>query len=135
MRFKYYTGFIYPDKDSDILVVGTNYKGVHGAGAAKYAKTNYGLIWGVSEGFSGRCYAIPTKDLDIKSLPLDMIEKHVERFIDQTYIKNHLTFYVTPIATGLAGYNAQDIAPMFRLCNRNCIFEIEWQEYLETIKE
>lgn len=135
MRFKYFTDHIHTLKANEIFVFGSNYKGVHGAGSAKQAKHYFNAVWGVSEGFTGQCYAIPTKDLDIKSLPLDMIEKHVERFIDQTYIKNHLTFYVTPIATGLAGYNAQDIAPMFRLCNRNCIFEIEWQEYLETIKE
>lgn len=129
--YEYYEG-IQNLRAGEIFVYGSNYRGVPGAGAAKTARTYYGAQYGISEGFTGRCYAIPTKDLDIKTLPLETIKKHVERFIDYTHIKCHLNFLVTPIGTGLAGYEPGDIAPMFILANKNCRFDIEWKPFLEN---
>lgn len=132
MRFRYFKENIHSLAKNEIFVFGSNYKGVHGSGAARLAKDKFNAVWGVSEGFTGYCYAIPTKDLDIKTLPLETIAKHVDRFIDATYIKDHLTFIVTAVGTGLAKYDSSDIAPMFRLANHNCVFDQEWEPFLET---
>jgi hypothetical protein len=39
---------------------------VHGAGAAYTANRLFGAVYGVGVGMAGRCYAIPTKDKNIK---------------------------------------------------------------------
>ena len=132
MRFRYFDQPVYTLRENEIFVFGSNYAGVHGLGAAKYAKDHFGAVWGVSEGFTGHCYAIPTKDLNIQTLPLEIIQKHVDRFIDWSYIKTQNTFYVTAIGTGLAHYKDAQIAPMFALANSvNCLFDIDWKPFLE----
>lgn len=58
-----YEGLIKPDANT-IFVFGSNPKGIHGAGAAATAKTQFGAIQGQGEGLQGNAYALPTKDLD-----------------------------------------------------------------------
>lgn len=58
-----YEGSITPDANT-IFVFGSNPKGIHGAGAAYTAKTQFGAIQGKGEGMQGNAYALPTKDLD-----------------------------------------------------------------------
>ena len=73
--FSYYEGFIRPS-DNVIFVFGSNLEGRHGAGAALFAKNNFGAIYGKSEGLQGNSYAIPTKD----------ISKHTwARYSDNSY--------------------------------------------------
>ena len=48
-------------KPNQVFVFGSNMRGVHGAGAARDARLLFGAETGVAEGFTGRCYAIPTK--------------------------------------------------------------------------
>ena len=100
----------------EIFVFGSNLAGRHGAGAAFFARQNHGAIYGQGIGLQGNSYAIPTKDLRIKTLPLSAIKKHVDTFIQ--YAKEHpeLMFNVTRVGCGLAGYKDIDIAPMFAEC-------------------
>jgi len=100
--------------DQNIFVFGSNLAGRHGAGAAKYAREKHGAIYGQGEGLQGTSYAIPTKDENIKTLPLTEIEKHVNVFL--MFAKEHpeLNFVVTPIGCGLAGYKYHQIAPFFK---------------------
>lgn len=97
----------------DIFVFGSNLAGIHGAGAAAYAEQFCGAEYGEGVGLTGNSYAIPTKDERIETLPLARIKLHIDVFID--YARNHprLTFGLSHIGCGLAGYNWQrDIAPM-----------------------
>jgi len=122
-----------PQKD-EIFVFGSNLAGVHGAGAAKQA-LKYGARMGqgigLFVGLHGSSYAIPTKDFDIKTLPLDKIKPYVERFKKFTLQTNGLAnFFITAIGTGLAGYSHAQIAPLFRGCGDNCSFPEPWAPYL-----
>lgn len=99
---------------SEVFVFGSNRSGIHGAGAAKTAHQFFGAKWGHGEGHFGQTYAIPTKDKRIQTLPLSSIQKHVNKFIQYARKNPTLTFLVTPIGCGLAGYDAKDIAPMFK---------------------
>lgn len=110
------------------FVFGSNLAGRHGRGAAKEALMKYGATYGIGEGFAGMSYAIPTKDKEIRTLPLKQIEKYVERFIVITKTTNKF-FYVTPIGTGLAGYKHSEIAPLFKGC-LNCWLPLEWREFV-----
>ncbi len=124
---RYYT----PEKifnlaPNEIFVFGSNLSGIHGAGAARLAFDRFGAVWGVGVGHQGKSYALPTKDKDIETLPLEEIKKYVDQFLD--YAKSHLefTFLVTKIGTGLAGYYIEDIAPMFSEVPSNVVLPREF---------
>lgn len=95
-------------KDNEIFVFGSNKEGMHGGGAARIAYEDFGAEWGVGIGMTGQCYAIPTMDRSI-----DIIHRHVDDFT--AYAKSHpaLTFLVTPIGCGIAGWRVEEIAPLF----------------------
>lgn len=116
----------------EIFTMGTNEAGRHGRGAALYARQHYGAIYGQGEGIQGQSYGIPTKDRNIKTLPLDKIKVYVDRFIE--YAKNHPedTFILTAVGTGLAGYKHSDMAPMFIDAPNNVDFPNEWLEYKDN---
>lgn len=99
-----------------IVLVGTNEAGIHSAGFAKYCRTSGELVWQQAFGFSGSCFGIPTKDWFIKQLPLDAIAFYVNRFIALSKRGSNVTFWVTKIGCGLAGYTPEQIAPLFREC-------------------
>lgn len=113
-----------------IFVFGSNEAGRHGKGAALTAAREYGARRGVGHGRTGSAYAIPTKDANIQTLPLDKIERYVALFI--AYAVNHpeLKFKVTAIGTGLAGYKHEQIAPMFKRAPDNCSLPDEWKPFL-----
>ena len=114
-----------------IFVFGSNLSGYHGAGAAKFAMRHFGAVYGKGIGHVGRSYAIPTKDKRIRTLSIGMIAGYVNDFIK--YAKQHpeLTFQVTQIGCGLAGYTAKDIAPLFKDAPENCLFDEAWKPYLD----
>lgn len=103
-------------RDNRIFVFGSNLAGYHGAGAAYIAMQDWGAKYGVGFGPTGKAYAIPTKDENIRTLPLECIAVYTGEFA--TYAKYHpeLTFLVTRIGCGLAGYTDKDIAPLFSEC-------------------
>jgi len=116
-----------PHPDS-YFVFGSNLKGVHGAGAAKQARMDFGAQLGKGIGYTGRCFAIPTKDKKLKPLELYTIASYIEDFVEETkQLKNH--FYVTPVGCGLAGFKNEQIAPLFKGCV-NCYFPDTWKPWL-----
>jgi hypothetical protein len=98
----------------DIFVFGSNLAGIHGAGSALTARKYYGAIQGISIGLQGYSYAIPTQDGEFRTLPLDEIKIYVDEFINFTISHPNFHFNVVAIGCGLAGYNAKQIAPLFR---------------------
>ena len=91
-----YTGNITPDANT-IFVFGSNPKGVHGDGAAKVAKEQFGAKPGIGEGLTGNAYALPTKDLDKARgtrwyRPTQKEEKEVKEWYDNhdySEVTNH----------------------------------------------
>jgi hypothetical protein len=99
-------------KENEIFVFGSNLAGIHGGGASLHAKNNFGAVTSVGEGLTGQCYALPTKDKNIETLPFYEIYKSVEVLLK--VVKNSDKFFIiTAVGCGLAGYSANDIAPMF----------------------
>lgn len=99
----------------EIFVFGSNLAGRHGRGAAKWAREHRGAIYGQGKGLQGDSYAIPTKNRELTTLALPLIAVHIDEFIRFARIhQDSLCFQVTPIGTGLAGYRASDIGPLFR---------------------
>ena len=113
-----------------VFVFGSNLAGAHGAGAAAYAVKHWGAIYGQGIGHHGMSYAIPTKNQMIRTMPLNAIRPYVIDFMRYAELHPHLTFKITQIGCGLAGYEAGQIAPMFVGAPSNCWFDEAWQEYL-----
>ncbi len=100
---------------NQIFVFGSNLSGRHGKGAAKTA-LGWGAKYGQASGLQGRTYGIPTKNHNVtRVLSVPEIAPYVYEFI--LFAKNNptLTFFVTEIGCGLAGYKPKDIAPLFIL--------------------
>lgn len=119
------------DPTNSIFVFGSNRAGVHGAGAALNAQLNYGALYGKGEGEFGESYALPTKDIHIKTLTLVRIQEHVNVFIEHAKQNPNKQYKVTQIGCGLAGYKPYQIAPMFAGSPENCFFDTAWKRYLE----
>jgi hypothetical protein len=115
------------DKNPKIFCFGSNLAGIHGAGAARFAVENHGARYRQGIGLQGNSYAIPTKDRNINTLPLDDIQEHVDVFIIFAQEHPELSFEVTRIGCGLAGYTDSDIAPMFKGAPSNCILPEGWR--------
>lgn len=109
--------------ESAVFVFGSNLEGIHGAGAALTAKKQHGAVQGVGKGIQGNSYAIPTKLYPAKNatLPLAAIQNYVDVFILYAEANPEMTFNVTAIGCGLAGYDPEDIAPLFIAAPENCI--------------
>jgi hypothetical protein len=115
-------------RDGAIFVFGSNLAGRHGKGAALTAKERYGAQRGVGFGPTGQAYAIPTKDERLQVLPRDMIAVYVAEFIDYAKAHPELTFYLTPVGTGLAGYSQFSMRTLFSGAPAN----VEWAETWEV---
>lgn len=100
--------FITELKPNEVFVFGSNLQGMHAGGAARIACEKFGAIWGQGVGLQGQSYAIPTMQGGVET-----IEPYVEEFMDYAFRHRELTFLVTRIGCGIAGFTAQQIAPLF----------------------
>lgn len=93
----------------DIFVFGSNLAGRHHGGAARVAVNRFGAVMGQGEGLQGRSYAIPTMQGGLQT-----IKPYVDKFIEFAKQEQALTFYVTKIGCGIAGFQISEIAPLFK---------------------
>ena len=95
---------------NEVFVYGSNARGLHHGGAAKVAVEKFGAIMGQGHGLQGKSYAVNSM-----SGISDMMED-IKLFCE--YAKSHSEkhFLVTPIGCGIAGYRAEEIAPLFKDC-------------------
>lgn len=117
----------YPSKGV-VFVFGSNDKGIHGAGAALFARQACGAELGVSRGFTGNSYAIATKDENMRTKPLEEIIPQIQEFVRISRTQE-FRFLVSAVGCGLAGYKARDIAPHFKSA-MYCYFSSDWLPYL-----
>lgn len=110
-----------------IWVFGSNLKGRHGKGAAKVARVNFRAEYGVGCGRTGQSYAIPTKGERLDVLPLDGIKASAAQFIEYALANPKLKFFVTRVGCGLAGYQDDEIRPMFVDAPTNCSLPEVWR--------
>ena len=96
-------------RENEIFVFGSNLAGAHGGGAAWLAYRRFGAVWGEGVGLHGRTYAIPTMQGGV-----DTIKPYVDDFILFAREHGELTFLVTRIGCGIAGFRDEDIAPLFK---------------------
>jgi hypothetical protein len=95
-------------KDNEIFVFGSNLQGMHGGGAARVAARKFGAVMGQGVGLQGQSYAIPTMQGGV-----DTIAPYVDEFIEFAVAHPELTFLVTRIGCGIAGFTDDEMAPLF----------------------
>ena len=120
--------------DELIFVFGSNLSGRHGKGAALHARTHHGAVPGKGVGLHGTSYAIPTKNHALRALPLDHIAHYVRQFIEFAAEHPELSFQLTRVGCGLAGYSDQRMAPLFIGAPKSCQFPAEWKPFLQKVK-
>ncbi len=100
--------FITSLQPGEIFVFGSNLQGMHGGGAAYTAHRKFGAVMGQGVGLQGQSYAIPTMQGGVET-----IRPYVNEFI--AFAKEHpeLTFLVTRIGCGIAGFTDEEISPLF----------------------
>lgn len=136
---KTYRGKITKLKPNQIAVVGTNPQGIHGAGAALWARMNAGLEWGHSKGLCGKSWGIVTKDLDADKHPSISEDVILQQLADlATYSRQHpeLEFLVFYAGKGynLNGYTPKEMANIFSWISwaDNVIFEYSFSKLMKN---
>ncbi len=95
-------------KQNEVFVFGSNLEGAHGGGAARAAYEKFGAIWGQGVGLQGQSYGIPTMHGGV-----DKIKPYVDEFIEFAEENPQLTFLVTRVGCGIAGFRDEEMAPLF----------------------
>lgn len=111
----------------EIFVFGSNLAGRHGKGSALEARLHHGAIYGQGEGLQGQSYAIPTKDVHLKTLSITEVMGAIRRFIDFARAHPEMTFNVVKVGCGLAGFRENEMIPFFRFSPNNCRLPEGWR--------
>ena len=115
--------FITELQPDEIFVFGSNLQGMHGGGAARVAYRNFGAVMGQGVGLQGQSFAIPTMQGGVET-----IRPYVDEFI--AFAKEHpkLTFLVTRIGCGIAGFTNEEIFPLFAAAHDvdNIVLPLGW---------
>lgn len=141
--------------DDGIFVFGSNTDGNHCGGSALVAVERFGAVNGVAEGPQGQSYAIPTMEYvqwtdedDMSVLPSwqkiripeQQLVEACDRFILYTSQHPELTFYVTKIGCGIAGWRVEEVARAFATALASFLVplpdNIVWpREFYEILKD
>jgi len=115
--------FITELQPNEIFVFGSNLQGMHGGGAALIAYRKFGAIMGQGVGLQGQSYGIPTMQGGVET-----IRPYVDEFIEFAKTRSDLTFLVTRIGCGIAGFTDEEIAPLFEKAHgvENIVLPPNW---------
>lgn len=153
---EYWSGLLISSlKENDIFVFGSNPKGRHGFGAAKYAVDFFGAIYGQGRGLQGRSYGLITKNLNknyyekstnityretgYKSVKKSLIYENIKELVNFAIKNEHLKFYVAykNEYNSLNGYKPKEIIELFLLQKKlpdNIIFHDSFKDYIDNYK-
>jgi hypothetical protein len=124
-----------------VFVFGSNLKGIHGAGAALFARQWRNAKIGVGEGImyykdgiTPSCYALPSKKTPKDFMEKNEFQSHIEKFKEFALNHPEMTFQVTKIGCNLAGFNEEDVIPMFADLPPNCLLPGVWLSKLKRLE-
>lgn len=109
-------------KDNEVFVMGTNSQGFHGAGAARFAYDKGWTKTGHAHGLMWKSFAIDTMDGE------DMFKMDLQDLAITAISNPALTFYLTPVGQGIAGYSKEQVLEMMPKMPSNVIFTDDWNE-------
>ena len=108
---------------NEVFVFGSNLSGMHGGGAAWVAYRKFGAIMGQGVGLQGQSYGIPTMQGGVET-----IRPYVDEFIEFAKKNPDLTFLVTRIGCGIAGFRDEENDPLLETAHnvKNIILPPKW---------
>lgn len=109
---------------TNIFVFGSNRQGRHGKGAALTARLHHGAIYGQAHGLQGNSYAIVSKELrtGYPSVTFSELTRNIIEFREFAASHPTLHFNITRVGCGLAGFNWEEVGPLFLPLHDNCSF-------------
>jgi hypothetical protein len=113
-------------KPGEIFVFGSNRAGIHGGGAARLARQKFGAREGVGEGLTGRSYAFPTLTENFEKVSRASLEASRDRFFEAARLHPELTFLLTKVGCGIAGFSEDEIRPLFLHAPPNVVLPEDW---------
>lgn len=102
-----------------IFVFGSNLRGIHGAGAARFAAEHYGAQRGVGEGLTGDSYALPTCHGPGDPMTLAEIQYCAATFAAFAHDHPETDFLLTAVGCGIAGHEPAEIMALFPILPDN----------------
>lgn len=148
----FYYGQILSLYPNEIFVFGSNPEGRHGKGTAKIAKDKFAAQYGIGRGLTGKCWALPTKNLTAnyfekstgityslcgeKSLSKEQIQDNIKDLYQFAEEKLNVRFYIAYNynTTNLNGYSGDEIFEMFSFYKipNNIIFHESFKHKFNT---
>lgn len=112
----------------EIFVFGSNALGMHEGGAARQAHEQFGAEWGIGEGLTGQCYAIPTLDEHMNRVHVQKLIRSIIRLKKCCEENLDKKFLLTKVGCGIAGFDEDKIKSLFNEHGRtsNLEFPIGW---------
>lgn len=98
----------------EVFVFGSSSAGRHGGGAGR-AAIAFGAVWGEGHGLHGQTYAIDTMS------GVEVLAAEASTFLAFAGEHAELTFLLTPVGRGIAGYSKAEVAPMFASATSNVV--------------
>lgn len=130
--------------EREIFVFGSNLKGIHGSGAAKFAKDHHGAVMGVGWGLTGNSFALPTVSVPGVQLTNAQMEDAIAAFVKYAFTHQNWKFRLTKVGCGLAGWPEEFISLRFLYATPNvvlinddgtdCCLASEWYEFQKRRK-
>lgn len=109
-----YTPEQFTPTGNEIIVYGTNQFAQHNGGAARFA-LGHGAIYGDCPiGLCGNTYGIITTSFNEVVVDAKFIEKQIQVLYQFAFLRPELSFFVTKIGTGIAGFSMEDISGIFK---------------------
>lgn len=118
------SGWITELAPNEVFVFGSNAEGAHAAGAARTAFEKFGAEWGEGRGHHGQSYAVVTMS------GMQTLREEIAALLEYARAHPELRFLVTPIGTGIAGFRADEVAPLFAEAPDNVVLPMEFQHGL-----
>ena len=78
-------------------------------GAARTAHRVFNAEMGVFEGLTGQAYALPTLDKDMRPVTPEALRASFHRLLLFVLDHSKLTFYLTEVGCGIAGWPIEDV--------------------------
>lgn len=96
-------------RENEIFVFGSNLLGHHMGGAARTARRVFNAEMGVAEGLTGQAYALPTLGEDMRRVAPEALRASLERLLRFALEHPKLTFYLTEVGCGIAGWPVETV--------------------------
>lgn len=111
---------------NEIFIFGSNFNGYHDGGAAKTAHEKFGAVYGIGEGLTGQSYAFPTLGCQMQKLPIEDLEECRDTLYATARALPAVTFYLTKVGCGIAGYHETEMGALFMDSPKNIIKPKGW---------